>query len=127
MHYEDEGYMSANDRFKVAFNHNSFPNWGYKTTPQQHLSGQAVDCSRGKGLGGTTAINYCGWVVGPRDDYDEWEKLVGDDSFKWSNVKRLLDRMSRLHPEIPDPELRKYLDPRAEGPYSQSFKCWIGD
>jgi hypothetical protein len=49
--------------------------------------------------------------------------LVGDDSFKWSNVKRLLDRISRLHPEIPDPDLRKYLDPRVGGLCPELNRC----
>lgn len=33
-------------------------NWGYKTVPQNHLKGQQIDYSRGKGLGGSTAINF---------------------------------------------------------------------
>lgn len=33
-------------------------NWGYKTLPQKHLKGQEIDYSRGKGLGGSTAINF---------------------------------------------------------------------
>lgn len=32
-------------------------NWGYKTVPQTHLKGQEIDYSRGRGLGGSSAIN----------------------------------------------------------------------
>jgi choline dehydrogenase-like flavoprotein len=107
--------MKAEERFNVAFNPDSFPNWGYRTTPQVQLAGQEVDYSRGKGLGGTTAINFCGWLVGPRDDYDEWAKLVGDDSFGWTNAKRCLDKITNLHPGIPEPEMEKFVHAKIEG------------
>ncbi|EXJ94472.1 hypothetical protein A1O1_02868 [Capronia coronata CBS 617.96] len=104
-------YLSADQRFAVASNVSSFPNWGYKTTPQNQLAGQEVDYSRGKGLGGTTCINYCGWLVGPSDDYNQWARLVGDQDFAWANAKRCLDKVTHLHPQIPRPELKRYIDP----------------
>lgn len=106
--------MRSEERLTVAFDPNSFPNWGYKTIKQDQLSGQQVDYSRGKGLGGTTSINFAGWIVGPRDDYDEWARLVGDDDFKWTNVKKCLDRIQNVHSEIPVPEMRKYVSPGTE-------------
>ena len=45
-------------------------NWGYKTTPQEHCNGRELDYSRGKGLGGGTAINFGVYTVGVRDDYN---------------------------------------------------------
>lgn len=107
--------LSASERFNVAFSPNSPLNWNYKTTPQTQLDGQTIDYSRGKGLGGSTAINFCGWTVGSRDDNDEWARLVGDDSFGWENARRCLDKIETLHPEIPDPDLRKYVNPDLEG------------
>lgn len=104
-------YLNAEERFSVVFDPNSFPNWGYKTVKQEQLSGQEVDYSRGRGLGGTTSINFCAWIVGPKDDYDEWARLVGDDDFKWTNAKRCLDRIQNVHSEVPTPEMRKYVNP----------------
>ncbi|KIW00229.1 uncharacterized protein PV09_08267 [Verruconis gallopava] len=128
----NETYLEASERFNVAFDPNSFPNWGYKTVPQHQLNGQEVDYSRGRGLGGTTSINFCGWLVGPKDDYEEWARLTGDDDFRWLNVKKCLDRIQHLHPEIPVPELRKYL--KASPDHSTSGKIdisyggpWIPD
>lgn len=108
-------HQSSAERFEAAFSPNSSLNWNYKTIPQNQLSGQEIDYSRGRGLGGSTAINFCGWVVGPRDDYDEWGRLVEDDSFNWINAKRCLDKISNLHTEIPDPTLRKYVDAKRKG------------
>ncbi|KAE9368323.1 GMC oxidoreductase [Stipitochalara longipes BDJ] len=106
--------LSGEDRFGLAFSAGSPLNWGYKTQPQNHLDGQEIDYSRGKGLGGSTAINFCGWVVGPRDDYDEWAKLVEDESFGWANAKACLRKIENLHPEIPNSKLQKYVDVKVE-------------
>jgi len=53
--------------------------------------------------------------VGPRDDWNEWSKLVNDEEFAWPNAKRCLDKVTNLHPEIPKDELRKYVDAKVEG------------
>lgn len=107
--------LSPQERFSLAFSPNSPLNWNYKTTPQNHLNGQEIDYSRGKGLGGSTAINFCGWLVGCRDDYDEWSRRVDDESFDWENVRRCLNKIENLHPEIPDQSMRKYIDAKIEG------------
>jgi len=53
---EDVSYRVPADRFKTF--QEATINWGYKTVPQKHLKGQQIDYSRGKGLGGSTAINF---------------------------------------------------------------------
>jgi choline dehydrogenase-like flavoprotein len=106
--------QSGADRYNAAFAYGSPLNWFYKTSPQTHLAGQEVDYSRGKGLGGSTAINFCGWTVGPRDDYDEWARIVGDERFAWKNVKNVLKRITNLDPRIPDQRLRNVVNPKME-------------
>ncbi|KAK3072952.1 hypothetical protein LTR53_005863 [Teratosphaeriaceae sp. CCFEE 6253] len=103
--------LSGAERFNVAFSPGSPYNWNYKTAPQTQLSGQSIDYSRGRGLGGSTAINFCGWTVGSRDDYDEWAAVVGDDRFGWRNVSQCLRRIERLHSDLPVANMRRYVDP----------------
>ncbi|KAL9132931.1 MAG: hypothetical protein Q9175_005887 [Cornicularia normoerica] len=50
-------------------------NWGYKTVPQTQLD-REIDQSRGKGLGGSSAINFCVYTRGPRADYDHWAEQI---------------------------------------------------
>jgi choline dehydrogenase-like flavoprotein len=107
-------HQSSADRFNAAFADGSPMNWHYNTAPQTHLAGQEIDYSRGKGLGGSTAINFCGWTVGPRDDYDEWARIVGDERFAWKNVKRVLKKITNLDPKIPDQRLRNVVNPKME-------------
>ena len=47
-----------------------------------------LDYSRGKGLGGSSAINFCVYTRGASADYDRWAELVDDDDWAWSNVER---------------------------------------
>lgn len=61
-------------------------NWGYKTVPQVQLD-REIDQSRGKGLGGSSAINFCVYTRGPRADYDHWAEQVGDDTWCWESVQ----------------------------------------
>ena len=70
-------------------------NWGYQTVPQPHLNGRNIDCSRGKGLGGSTAINFCVYTRGPSSDYDRWAELVGDDTWRWENARRRFNNVGR--------------------------------
>jgi choline dehydrogenase-like flavoprotein len=51
-------------------------NWGYKTAPQSYGNNQIIDYSRGRGIGGSSAINFGIWTVGAKDDYDQWARLV---------------------------------------------------
>jgi choline dehydrogenase-like flavoprotein len=110
----DAAHQSGADRFNAAFADGSPMNWHYKTTPQTHLAGQEIDYSRGKGLGGSTAINFCAWTVGPRDDYDEWARIVGDERYAWKNVQSVLKRISNLDPRIPDQRLKNVVNPKME-------------
>lgn len=64
-------------------------NWQYKTVPQKHLNDRVIDYSRGRALGGTSTLNFAAYTTGPKDDYDYWAELVGDETFGWDNaVKR---------------------------------------
>lgn len=68
-------------------------NWGYKTVPQEFLNGRQIDYDRGKGLGGSTAINFCVYTRGPQADYEHWAKLVDDDTWSWENVQKRFNRV----------------------------------
>lgn len=87
-------------------------NWGYKTTPQEHCSGRQIDYSRGKGLGGSSAINFGVYTVGARDDYDQWAAEVGDDTFAWTNIQSRFKALETFG-KITSPEQQKYGAPKA--------------
>ncbi|WP_116139777.1 GMC family oxidoreductase [Trinickia diaoshuihuensis] len=60
-------------------------NYGYRTAPQPGLSGRRGYQPRGRGLGGSSAINAMVYTRGHPLDYDEWESL-GCTGWGWSDV-----------------------------------------
>lgn len=49
-------------------------NWGYNSDPEPYVDNRQITCPRGKGLGGTSAINGMVYVRGHAEDFDEWAK-----------------------------------------------------
>lgn len=75
-------------------------NWNNITTPQPQLHDRILPCFRGKGLGGSSAINFSNWIVGSEYDFDYLAERVGDDAWKWDGeggVKEKLRRVERLY------------------------------
>ena len=47
-------------------------NWGYKAQPEANLNYRSLDCPRGRGVGGSSAINGMVYVRGNPADFDRW-------------------------------------------------------
>lgn len=60
-------------------------NWSYHTTPQPGLNGRRGFQPRGRGLGGSSAINAMLYTRGHPSDYDEWADL-GATGWEWRAV-----------------------------------------
>jgi choline dehydrogenase len=53
----------------------SMHNWGFETTPQAHLDGRTLYQPRGRGWGGSSAINGMIYIRGHARDYDHWRQM----------------------------------------------------
>ncbi|WP_218191905.1 GMC family oxidoreductase [Pseudomonas sp. B14(2017)] len=60
-------------------------NWRFKTAPVPTLDGRQVQWDRGKGLGGSSAINGMIYMRGQPEDYDHWAQL-GNQGWGWDDV-----------------------------------------
>jgi len=60
-------------------------NWRFETVPQPGLNGRRGYQPRGKGLGGSSAINAMLYIRGHSQDYDEWRDL-GCPGWGWDEV-----------------------------------------
>ncbi|GAA2137287.1 GMC family oxidoreductase N-terminal domain-containing protein [Nocardioides koreensis] len=69
------GPMHAEPRIKRTVD------WGYRSTPQQHLLDRRMPVPRGKVVGGSSSINGMVYVRGNRANYDAW---AAEGSTGWS-------------------------------------------
>ncbi len=60
-------------------------NWAFNTVPQKGLNGRIGYQPRGKGLGGSSAINAMVYIRGHRADYDHWASL-GNAGWSYADV-----------------------------------------
>jgi choline dehydrogenase-like flavoprotein len=60
-------------------------NWAFDTVPQAGLNGRIGYQPRGKGLGGSSAINAMVYIRGHRSDYDQWAAL-GNPGWSFADV-----------------------------------------
>jgi choline dehydrogenase-like flavoprotein len=60
-------------------------NWAFNTVPQVGLNGRIGYQPRGKGLGGSSAINAMVYIRGHRSDYDQWASL-GNTGWSFADV-----------------------------------------
>ena len=76
-------------------------NWCYYSVPQRHLAGRRIFQPRGKGLGGSSAINGMAYIRGHALDYQRWAE---EGAAGWSYAEVLpYFRRSERHSRGEDP------------------------
>lgn len=89
-------------------------NWGFKTVPQKECADRQIDYSRGRVLGGSSAINFGVYTVGARDDYDEWARLTGDEAFGWDRTHARYKALETFNGKLPPNIDARYAAPKDE-------------
>ncbi|TFY63801.1 hypothetical protein EVJ58_g3037 [Rhodofomes roseus] len=56
--------------------------WLFESTPQKYCNDRTITWSRGKGLGGSSAMNFYLWSKPPTADINAWEEL-GNPGWNW--------------------------------------------
>lgn len=62
--------------------------YGFESTPQRELNNRTIPYTRGKGLGGSSILNFAVYLYGSEEDYNRWADLVDDDSWRWEQTKK---------------------------------------
>jgi 4-pyridoxate dehydrogenase len=60
--------------------------WMYFAEPEATMDGRAVECMRGKVIGGSSSINAMAYVRGNRADYDRWAEGAGLGQWSYAHV-----------------------------------------
>ncbi|KAJ4301765.1 hypothetical protein N0V90_003859 [Kalmusia sp. IMI 367209] len=89
----EAGTDPSGDEILNPFNRFAVPiirpdlDYAYTSTPQKNLDGRTIVYERGKGLGGSTLLNYGVYLYGSREDYNRWADIVGDETWRWEHTK----------------------------------------
>ncbi|KAF2997767.1 hypothetical protein E8E14_000268 [Neopestalotiopsis sp. 37M] len=62
--------------------------WCYETTAQPGLGGRIIQHTRGRMIGGSSAINSHSLVYPNKAMHDAWAQLVGSESWSWKNMAK---------------------------------------
>lgn len=61
---------------------------GYVSEAEAALNGRQIGYTRGKGLGGSSILNFGVYLYGSKEDYNRWGDEVGDEDWCWKNVEK---------------------------------------
>ncbi|KAL8695939.1 MAG: hypothetical protein Q9201_007896 [Fulgogasparrea decipioides] len=105
--------------------------WSFGTVPQEHLNGKVVGHSRGKVLGGSSAINVLALIYPTRSSIDAWAKL-GNKSWDFDTLAPYYRKFHTFHRPSKETEAAlatDYVDDNAcgkSGPIQSSFPEFHG-
>ncbi|KAJ7573676.1 GMC oxidoreductase [Mycena floridula] len=129
---ENDAAISRPGQFGSHFGQEAY-SWGHTTVPQVNAAGRSLSWSRGRGLGGSSAINFSCWTQPDKQDIDDWEKL-GNAGWNSENFFKYSSRTSSFKPR----EMAESLESRgifddwtlplkSDGPLHVSFPKTLPD
>lgn len=66
--------------------------WNFTTVAQSHLGDRTLPASRGKVLGGSSALNLMTWDRSSIAEYDGWEEL-GNPGWSWNSMIEAMEKV----------------------------------
>ncbi|KAJ7708735.1 GMC oxidoreductase [Mycena rosella] len=69
--------------------------WAFQTIPQEFCKGRTVPFNRGKGLGGSSAINFFQYHRPAKSDIDSFGEL-GNDGWNWDLLEQYYSKSERF-------------------------------
>ncbi|KAK6509838.1 hypothetical protein TWF481_004567 [Arthrobotrys musiformis] len=63
--------------------------WKFLTTPQSNIGNRVIGQSRGRVLGGSSALNFMVWDRAAKAEYDTWGEL-GNHGWGWGNMLKYM-------------------------------------
>jgi choline dehydrogenase-like flavoprotein len=86
----------------------------YETVPQDDLNSQVIPYTRGRGLGGSSTVNFSMWTIPPKEWHEEVAARTGNQQWSWANAQKRYMRVESTDiADIPS-SYCQYLQPRPE-------------
>ncbi|KAK4505388.1 hypothetical protein PRZ48_003351 [Zasmidium cellare] len=103
--------------------------WDFKTTSQKSEDGAVHAWPRGKGLGGSSMINFLMYSHCSKSDLDIWRDL-GNPGWGWDDIIPYFQRIERMH--LPSDPTRtalstEYIQPSLRGTSGMIHTSWQSD
>ncbi|KAF9073604.1 GMC oxidoreductase [Rhodocollybia butyracea] len=116
----DHPLITRPGQFGMQINNPEY-DWAFTTVPQKFCNDKEYLWSRGKGLGGSSAMNFSFWTLPPKEDIDNWEKL-GNPGWNHKNYQKYSIRPvtytpldPSLNPSVPAEAFRVWNDANTRG------------
>ncbi|KAH9481035.1 Dehydrogenase [Psilocybe cubensis] len=75
--------------------------WRFSTVKQRHVNDREIMWSRGKGLGGSSTINFYAWTRPPAKDVDAIERL-GNPGWNWDDFVKYSKKSETFRSPLPE-------------------------
>ena len=82
---ENNSLLRLYDRFLLPFTHPEL-DYGYMSSPQSALSNREIPLFRGRGMGGSSQINFQVWSLGSKEEFDMWARDVDGSEWAFDSV-----------------------------------------
>ncbi|KAI0751029.1 alcohol oxidase [Daedaleopsis nitida] len=110
---------------------NAAYSWNHNTIKQKMTGDTPHMWARGKGLGGSSGINFLCWIKPPAEDMDDFERL-GNPGWNWKNFEKYIHRTEGFVPPTKEIQSQKGLDldtcsMGSDGPLAIAYPATIDD
>ncbi|KAK7727262.1 hypothetical protein SLS63_007313 [Diaporthe eres] len=95
--------------------------WNYRTTPQVGLSGRVIEQTRGRMIGGSSAINSHSLVYPNRVMHEAWAEIAGDERWSWERMERYYKAFQTVQAREASGKGSSTVEPVARGPIQASY------
>lgn len=95
--------------------------WDFRTVPQVGLDGRVIQHTRGRMIGGSSAINSHSLVYPNRAMHDAWAEIAGDDRWSWERIKRFYKTFQTVQGQDVTGKGFSTVEPMACGPIQASY------
>lgn len=95
--------------------------WDFRTVPQAGLNGRVIQQTRGRMIGGSSAINSHSLVYPNRAMHEAWAEIAGDDRWSWGRMEPFYKKFQTVQVREVTGDHSSVAEPVAGGPIRASY------